>query len=298
MMDSIVLDTESGQISGSLVLPATGGKVPVVLIISGSGPTDRDGNSVGASGRNDSLKLLALALAEAGFASVRYDKRGVGASSGAASREANLRFETYVQDAAAWIDVLSRDERFSGIAVVGHSEGSLIGTLAVKGRPVAAFVSIAGAARNVSAVLRQQLSGKLPADLANSHEAILSSLEKGLPVISVPPQLSLFYRPSVQPYLMSWLRYEPAVEFSELCVPCMILQGDTDVQIPVSEAEALSVAKPDAVLRIIHGMNHVLKLVPMDSARQIASYGDPALPIAPELSDQLVRFLSDSMLTL
>ncbi|MFS2034728.1 alpha/beta hydrolase family protein [Polaromonas sp. CT11-55] len=289
----ISLDTAHGRIAGSLMLPAgSEKKIPLVLIISGSGPTDRDGNSAGVQGKNDSLKMLAQSLADAGFASVRYDKRGVGASAAAMGREADLRLDNFVEDAAAWIDLLASDARFSGVAVVGHSEGSLIGMLAAQGRDVSAFVSIAGAAQGAAAILRQQLAPQLPADLAERNEAILSSLERGEAVGDVPAALAALYRPSVQPYLISWFKRIPALEIKQLRVPCLILQGDTDIQVSIAQAMALGTAKPDAELRIIQGMNHVLKQVPLDPARQIASYGDPALPIAPGLSKSLVRFLS------
>lgn len=289
----ISLDTAHGRIAGSLMLPVSSDKkIPIVLIISGSGSTDRDGNSAGVQGKNDSLKMLAQSLADAGFASVRYDKRGVGASAAAAGREADLRLDNFVEDAAAWIDLLANDARFSGVAVVGHSEGSLIGMLAAQGRAVSAFVSIAGAAQGAASILRQQLASQLPADLAERNEAILSSLERGEAVGDVPAALAALYRPSVQPYLISWFKRIPASEIKKLRVPCLILQGDTDIQVSVAQAMALGAAKPDAELRIIPGMNHVLKQVPLDPARQIASYGDPALPIAPGLSGALVRFLS------
>lgn len=292
----ISLSMSSGQISGSLMLPSGHEKVPVALIISGSGPTDRDGNSRGNPGNNDSLKMLAVALADSGFASVRYDKRGIGASAVPSIPEENLRFETYVQDAAAWIDKLVEDERFSEVIVLGHSEGSLIGMVAANGKPVRAFVSIAGVSSKASTILRQQLKGQLPPDLAARNETILSSLEQGKVVSDIPQILASLYRPSVQPYLISWFRYDPVDQFKKLTVPCLILQGDTDIQVPVSEAKALKEAHPDAELQIIVGMNHVLKLVPADQARQLASYGDPSLPLAPELNKHLVRFLSASAL--
>jgi pimeloyl-ACP methyl ester carboxylesterase len=291
----ISLPTDSGQINGSLLLPAGAEKVPVVLIIAGSGPTDRDGNSAGIAGKNDSLKMLAVSLADAGFASVRYDKRGIGASAAAGPSEADLRFDTYVQDAAAWTGKLASDARFSGVAIAGHSEGSLIGILAANSRPVQAFVSIAGVAQGAASILRQQLHGKLPPDLVDRNEMILSSLEKGQVVSDVPPLLSSLYRPSVQPYLISWFRYVPAQELKKLQLPCLILQGDTDIQVPLSEAKALHDAYPGSELVVIPGMNHVLKLVPTDQTQQIASYGDPNLPLAPELVKSLVRFLSASL---
>ncbi len=289
----ITLSTDTGQIDGSLMLPSHDKKIPVVLIIAGSGPTDRDGNNR-LAGTNNSLKMFATALADAGIASVRYDKRGIGASMSRGVREADLRFETYVRDASLWVAKLNADERFSGVAVVGHSEGSLIGMLASKGQPVSAFVSLSGPAQGASAVLRQQLRGKLPGDLAVRNEAILVSLEKGQVVADVPASLASLYRDSVQPYLISWFKYVPATELKALTIPTLIVQGDTDIQVGVAEAKALKASKPDAELVIIAGMNHVLKSVPADQAKQLASYGDPSLPLADGLSASLVRFLANA----
>jgi pimeloyl-ACP methyl ester carboxylesterase/predicted N-acetyltransferase YhbS len=202
-------------------------------------------------------------------------------------RESDLRFETYVEDAAGWLDLLAADARFSGLAVTGHSEGSLIGMLAAKGRTVKAFVSIAGPAQGASSILRQQLHDKLPPELAERNEAILLALEQGRLVDDTPVQLTSLYRPSVQPYLVSWFRYVPAEEIKGLRIPCLILQGDADVQVPVSEARALKAAAPQAQLQILQGMNHVLKL---------AGDADPAPPLAPELGQRLARFLADAFL--
>lgn len=287
----IALTTDTGQINGSLMLPSHEKKIPVVLIIAGSGPTDRDGNNR-LAGVNNSLKMLATALADAGIASVRYDKRGIGASVTPGVREADLRFDTYVRDAALWVAKLNADQRFSGVAVLGHSEGSLIGMLASKGQPARAFISLSGPAQGASAILRQQLRGKLPGDLAERNEAILVSLEKGQVAQDVPAPLASLYRDSVQPYLISWFKYVPATELKTLTMPTLIVQGDTDIQVGVAEAKALKAAKPDAELVIIEGMNHVLKSVPADHAKQLASYGDPSLPLADGLSASLVRFLT------
>lgn len=148
----VTLETAGGAIHGSLLLLSDGGKAPAVLIVAGSGPTDRDGNSAMLPGRNDSLKLLAEALARAGFASVRYDKRGIGASKAAAKDESQLRFDTYVDDAAAWIAQMKADPRFASVAVIGHSEGALIGMLAAERAGASAYVSLAGVADRKSVV--------------------------------------------------------------------------------------------------------------------------------------------------
>jgi len=286
----INLDTPGGSVAGTLALPAAG-KVPVVLIVAGSGPTDRDGNSAMLPGHNDSLKMLAAALADAGFASMRYDKRGIAASRAAAPDESALRFDTYVDDAAAWIAKLKADPRFSQVAVLGHSEGALIGMLAARQAGAAAYVSVAGVAQRPGAVLRRQLAGKLPPDLAAANERILAAIERGETVADVPPPLAAMYRPSVQPYLVSWMRYDPAHELAALRMPVLIVQGTTDIQVGVDQAELLKAAKPDAVLAVIPGMNHVLKAVPLEPQRQQASYGDPAQPLAPQLMPAIVGFL-------
>jgi pimeloyl-ACP methyl ester carboxylesterase len=289
--EAVTLTTAGGQLAGTLALPVSSAKVPVALIIAGSGPTDRDGNSALAPGHNDSLRMLATALAGNGIASLRYDKRGIGASAAAMTVESALRFDTYVDDAAAWTAKLKADPRFSAVIVIGHSEGSLIGMLAAQRANASAFVSISGIAQSASAILRKQLAGKLPPDLALENERILASLEHGELPGSVPAPLAGLYRPSVQPYLVSWIKYVPADRIAALRMPVLIAQGTTDIQVGVDEAQALKTARPDAVLAIVPGMNHVLKLVPADKQQQDASYGDPTLPLAPQLVGAIVDFV-------
>lgn len=290
--EAIALDTATGQVAGTLQLPAAAaGKPRVALIIAGSGPTDRDGNTPLIPGRNDSLKLLAVALAEEGIASVRYDKRGIAASQASGPPEAEMRFETYVEDAAAWVAKLKADPRFGQVDVIGHSEGSLVGMLAAQQAGAAAFVSIAGVADAAPAIMRKQLAGKLPPDLDKESERILASLEGGTMVEQVPPALAGLYRPSVQPYLISWFKYVPAQRIASLTMPVLIVQGNTDMQVEVAQANALHRAKPDANLAIIPGMNHVFKHVRADAALQAAAYSDPSLRVSPLLVKAVANFL-------
>ena len=285
------LATLTGTLRGTLTTPDTGTRWPVALLIAGSGPTDRDGNTPLISGRNNSLKMLAAALSEAGFASLRYDKRGIAASAPAGPTEAALRFEHYVQDAAAWVRQLAADTRFSSVVLVGHSEGALIGLLAAQQTDARAYVSVAGPAERASTTLRRQLKPQLPPDLAAQNENILTALEAGRTAAEVPAPLQALYRPSVQPYLISWFRHEPRAEMARLRLPCLILQGDMDIQVQVADAQALAAANPACQLDILPGMNHVLKRVAPDRALQIASYGDPSLPLAPDLVQTLSTFL-------
>lgn len=288
---AVSLYTPSGDLHGTELVAEGKGPAPVVLLIAGSGPTDRDGNSKLLGGANNSLKLLAEALAEEGIASVRYDKRGIAASAPAGVREADLRFEQYVDDAAAWVARLKLDPRFSRVTVVGHSEGSLIGMLASKKAGAGSFVSIAGIARPADAVLRDQLKGKLPPALAEESERVLTSLTAGKTVPDADPKLASLYRPSVQPYLISWMRYKPAEIAKTLGIPVLILQGTNDIQVGVEEARALNAAASGSRLVLVEGMNHVLKITSTDPAAQRASYSDPTLPLAKPLVDAIVDFV-------
>lgn len=287
----VELRTATGTLAGSLMMPEGAAKGPVVLLIAGSGPTDRDGNSAGLPGANNSLLMVARGLADAGIASLRYDKRGIAASRAAATNEENMRFEQLIDDAAGWVKMLADDSRFTSVAIAGHSEGSLVGMAAAQTGKVNAFISLAGAGRGVAEVLRSQLAGKLSGEALALAERILSSLERGEAVADVPPGFATLFRPSVQPYLISVFKYRPAEQIARLSIPVLIVQGSTDIQVSVGDAEALKKAKPDAQLLIVQGMNHVLKTVSGTVQEQLPSYSNPALPLAPALMPAMVEFL-------
>jgi pimeloyl-ACP methyl ester carboxylesterase len=286
----ITLDTGTGELFGSLLLPKSDNPVPVVLLISGSGPTDRDGNNTDG-GRNDSLKRLAWVLAKHNIASVRYDKRGVAASLAATPDERNLSIEAYVADAEAWGRKLKSDPRFGQLILLGHSEGALIASLAAPSVDAAGVISLSGSARPVDEVIRQQLSNRLPPPLMLRSNELLDSLKAGKTDQNVPPQLQVIFRPSVQPYLISLFRQDPAAAFAKLKMPALIIQGSNDIQVGVNDARLLKAAKPDAELVVIEGMNHVLRIVPNDVKRQLASYKDPNLPLAAELGSRIIGFI-------
>jgi uncharacterized protein len=279
------------RLHGSLLRPALAHKPLVALIIAGSGPTDRNGNSAALPGRNDSLALLAQGLAQAGVASLRYDKRGIGASAAAMTAEADLRFEHYADDAAAWVERLAADPRFSGVVIIGHSEGASLGLLAAQRSQARAYVSLAGPGRPAAEVLSSQLQGKLPQALVERNGQILQALQRGETVADIPPALAALYRPSVQPYLISWFRVDPAREIARLSMPVAVIQGTTDIQVSVDDARRLAGARPGSQLHLIAGMNHVLKAVPAEPAQQMASYSDPSQPLAPGLIEALTGFL-------
>jgi len=300
--EQITMETPTGTFYGTLALPQSRSSIPIVLIIAGSGPTDRDGNSRLLKGPNNSLKLLAEGLAAHGIASVRYDKRGIGETAramqlaaekaGIQLREEDLSFETYIDDAVQWGKQLRADRRFSSLTVMGHSEGSLIGMVAAQRMRANAFVSIAGAGHPVQQIILEQVKSQLTPELLKTAEDIPNQLVAGNKVEPIPSELNVLFRPSVQPYLISWLRYDPAKEISKLRMPILIVQGTTDVQASLQDAQALVKGNAKATLLLIEGMNHVLKTVPKEPEKQRSSYSDPMLPVAPDLISGISNFVN------
>ncbi len=290
--EALTLTTPTGPIAGTLQMPAARLPVPVALIIAGSGPTDRDGNTPALPGKNNSLRMLADGLAARGIASLRYDKRGIAGSRAAAGAEQDLRFTHYVDDATAWARQLRADSRFSTVTVVGHSEGSLIGMIAAREAQADGYVSIAGAGRKPAEIIAEQLSGQVPEEMLRQSQRVLDQLSRGETPDSVPPALFALFRPSVQPYMISWFQFSPVDEIAKLTIPVLILQGSTDIQITEKDAELLADAHPAARQITIEGMNHVFKAAPADRAEQLRIYSDSTLPIVPRLLEEIGTFIS------
>ena len=285
--ETIALQTSTGNIEGTLLLP-TVEKPTIALIIAGSGPTDRDGNSSGL--KMNYLKMLAEGLYENNIASIRYDKRGIGASVMPGLKEDDLTFSHFISDAELWMDKIMDDSRFGDIVVIGHSEGSLIGMIASQNKNPNKFISIAGPGITMLATLRRQLKDQPPYILSMS-EPILEKLEKGQTVDSVPPLLNSLFRQSVQNYLISVSKYDPLVEISKLKCPVMIVQGTTDIQIEVLDAEKLAESNKNSKLLIIEGMNHILKEAPENRLLNIQTYGNPDLKIKEGLVDSISKYI-------
>lgn len=287
----VTIGEGDGTLYGSYIAPgAWKPSFDAVLILSGSGPTDRDGNQ--ASMKNDSLKMLAQALGEAGIATLRVDKRAIGESAKAAAREEDLRFDTYVDDAKAWLAFLKTQNGVSRVFVIGHSEGALIGAIVAADQQVTGYVSLAGAGLPAADILRRQIkaSPNGPQVLALA-EPTLAKLEKGEMDPAPNALLYSLFRPSVQPYLISWFRFDPRVEIEKVAGRVLIVQGTTDMQVLVEDADALAAARPDAAKAIIEGMNHVLKVAPADKAANAKTYTDPSLPLAPGVVEAITGFI-------
>lgn len=287
----VVLHTATGDLFGTLMLPANFSKGPVALIIAGSGPTDRNGNNPVM--KNESLRMLAQGLATNAIASLRYDKRGIAESKAAMKGEANLRFEDYIKDAQDWIDLLKKDKRFTEVVVIGHSEGSLIGMVAAH-QAADGYVSIAGAGRSADVLLKEQLANQ-PQNIKDISFPIIDSLVQGKTVTNVDPMLYSLFRPDVQPYIISWFRYDPQLEIKKLAIPVLVVQGTNDIQVSTQDAQLLAKANPHAQLVLIDGMNHIFKNVEGDRSVNIATYSNPSLPISDKLVNAIVKFIKQSV---
>jgi hypothetical protein len=284
----VVLKTETGEIEGTLTMPDMKLPVPVALIIAGSGPTDRNGNNPMMT--NNSLKMLSAELAKKGIASLRYDKRGIAASQKAGMKEADLRFEMYINDAIDWVKLLKQNKKFNQVVIIGHSEGSLIGMVASQNENVEKFVSIAGAGQSAGKIIREQLKAQ-PTFVLEQSSPILDELEKGNTVEDVPQMLFSLFRPSVQPYMISWFNYDPQIEIAKLQKPILIVQGTTDIQVSAEDARRLQAAKPSSKMVVVEGMNHIFKNAEADRMKNLETYTQPELPVNTELIKAISSFI-------
>jgi len=291
--ETVTASNSFGTLEGTLERPAGCGAIPVVLMISGSASQDRDGDSPGSPSPIQLTRVLGEALrTQADVATLRYDDPGVGGS--ATAIPANLEeflFDHEIESASAFIEVVRADRRFSSVIVAGHSMGSLVGIVADQTTPIDGFISLAGAGRLVSDLLREQLSDDLtPAQYQELDEA-LKQLEAGELAGPVNPPLDQIIPPVYQPYFISWLQYHPAEEIAAMTAPALIVQGRTDIQVTVGDAEALAAAKPDATLVLVDDMAHTLKQATSSNADQNAAYTDPNVPLAAGLMPPIVTFL-------
>ena len=273
------------EVQGTLLSPKGENQPPLAILIAGSGPTDRDGNQ--ALFKNNSLKYLAEGLAQKGIATFRYDKRVIAQINNATVQEEKMTFEDEVNDALLVVNHFK--DKYKKIILIGHYEGALIGLLVAQKVVVSKFVSISGAG-NSSATLIEEQIGKNAPQLKEESQKIISQLRKGELVDNISPYLAPVFRKSVQPYLISWFKYEPAKEITKLQIPILIVQGTNDLQVEDKEAQLLKEAQPKAQLLLIEGMNHVLKKVKTLEENQ-QSYLNPDLPIPGELVEGIASFI-------
>jgi hypothetical protein len=289
----VTISGPQGTLAGTLVDP--GKDPPAILIIPGSGPTDRDGNNpLGVKG--GVYRQLAEALAAKGVATLRIDKRGMFGSKAAIPDANDVTIAAYAADAHAWVDMLRAKTGRKCVWLLGHSEGSLVALKAAQDSGgICGIILVAGAGRPYGEVIRAQLrANPANAPLLAAGEAAVDQLEAGKRVDSatLPAPLQPLFRDNGQGFLIEAFSYDPAKLVGAIKLPVLILQGDKDLQVAVTDAELLKSAQPAATLKLLPGVNHVLKPVPGDDrAANLATYGNADLPIAPVVGDTIAAFV-------
>jgi hypothetical protein len=282
-----------GTIAGTLSLPKRCGKIPVVLIISGTGQTDRDANGPHGTYTTNAYLMLSDALVnDAKVAVLRYDDIGAGKSvSALPPHYQDFTFDLEVEDAGRWVQKLRADDRFSKVFLAGHSLGSLNGTLIAEHENIDGLISLEGPGRPIAQLLHDQVKNQLTTDELAQFDTALAMLAQGELPGQLPGILGQAIPVSYQPYMASFLKYDPGAELEKLDVPSLIIHGDSDKDVPAIDAEVLHAANPASSLVDIPGMAHMLKQATSTAASQQAARTDPEVPLAVGLSPALSGFL-------
>ena len=267
--------------------------VPLVVIVAGSGPTDRNAN--GPFLNTNAYAMLAWGLAEQGIASLRYDKRGIGMSAGEGGDPTTLTTDLYVADVAAAATALASDSRFSKVILLGHSEGAgHVLQAANRGAPHAGVVMVAGQGRMLADVLHEQFARQADSTTVAAIDSAFARFLRGEDPGEVPPIARPVIVPQYRNFLRSMAAYDPASEARRFAGHLLILQGTTDVQVTMEDAELLHAAQPGATLVRLEGVNHVLKsIASTDLQAQVETYSDPSMPLATTVVPAIARWIED-----
>lgn len=273
-------------VEGTLLAPRQE-TVPLAIIINGSGPIDRNGNEMMT--KNNSAKKLAKALAKKGIATFRYDKRTLKAQQ-LNIDEKDMRFDDFIDDAKAVIKRFSELPNYSSLYIIGHSQGSLVGMIAAQEK-ADGFISIAGAGQTIDSLIVEQIGRQMPG-LEESARTAFNELRANGKVKDYNQGLASLFKKSIQPFMFSWMKYDPQQEIKKLEMPVLIINGDNDLQVNTNEAEKLKAAKPDAELIIIENMNHIYRIIDKnDDIANQKSYNEPQRPISNEMVEQISNFI-------
>src|SRR5438093_7726254 len=279
-------------LGGTLVMPrGASGRVPVAVIIAGSGPTDRNGNSLMGI-RPNSYAQLAWRLAERGIATLRYDKRGMPGTKGTFDMT-KMTLDDFAADARAAAESLAHDSRFSKVVLLGHSEGSALALIAARqGAPVAGVISVSGLGRPLGVVIREQLARQFDDAILVRYDTAMAQYLRGEQPKDVPPQLGPLFVPINLSFMKSLTSFDPPAAIRAVRQLVLIVQGGRDVQVTVADAERLHTAKPDAQLVVVPLANHVLKQATDTTlAGQMPTYQNPTVPIITDVSNAIADWI-------
>ena len=273
-------------IDGTLLIPEQNEANKLAIIIAGSGPTDRNGNQNFLI--NNSLKKLAEELTNNGIATFRYDKRIV-KQIRQGNLDNNIKFDDFINDASDVITHFKTSNQFSEIFVIGHSQGSLVGMIASQDK-VNGFVSLAGTGQNIGDVIIEQINNTAPM-LKEDTEQVVSILKAGKTTNDYPLALSSMFSKDIQPFMISWMAYNPTNIINSLNCPVLIVNGTKDLQVSVKEAELLKRSNDNSNIVIIEKMNHVLIEIEGDDLENSKSYNESFRKISPTLIENITNFI-------
>lgn len=309
--DEVTFDSGGVTIHGTLHRPATGAPAPAALIIAGSGPTDRDGNSRLLPGTVDTLKSVANRLADAGVASLRYDKLGSGKTgvgrygSDPAALGADV-FTGEARDALAYLASRPSVDR-NRLSAYGHSEGALFALQLAAGRTgpaVRAVGLLEPLSRRYLDVISRQLSDQVAAaekagSMSRSDgDALLASLASGIAQVratgtvpaDLPPALQSVLNPGTAKFLQELDRIDPPNLARTLPTdyPVLLTCSDSDIQVSCADVDHLAAGLTSADLTFVRltGVSHVLK---QDPSRDPANY-TAALPFSTAAAQAITAF--------
>ncbi len=280
-------------LAATLTLPrGAAGPIPVAVIIAGSGPTDRNGNSVMGI-RPNSYAQLAWRLAERGIATLRYDKRGLPGTQGTFDIR-QMTLEDFAADARSAAESLARDPRFSRVVLVGHSEGASLALIAARqGAPVAGVVHVSGLGRPLGEVMREQLSRQFDSATLVRYDTAMKYYLRGDQPADVPEHMAMLFVPVNRTYMRSMSAFDPPAAIRAVRQPVLLVQGESDLQATVADAERLHAARPDARLVLMPDVNHVLKhIADRTVTGQMSTYQDPGIPIVPQAVQAIADWIS------
>jgi uncharacterized protein len=321
--DAVTVSMPDMTVYGTLRHPAGQGRsVPGALLIAGSGPTDRNGNSALAAGQIDTLHNLAQALSNDGVASLRYDKLGTGQTGLGpyATDPAKIDMGTFQGEATAALKFLAGQSGIDGshLIVIGHSEGALYAMLLATAAPgtapaVQALGLIEPASRRILDELSEQVhaqadaaasAGKLTAaQAAETTAAIDSAIQEFRATGKVPPDEPPALKPVINAANAHALWQEDAIDPAAVgaklprAMPVLVTCSDADVQVTCQDVDHLMSGLTSAGTKTdyvrLTGVDHVLK---EDTSRTAANY-TRALPFSTQLTSALASFIQENLTT-
>ncbi|MFT8611866.1 MAG: alpha/beta fold hydrolase [Gluconobacter oxydans] len=276
-----------GPLTGTFLNAGSG--TSVVLMIPGSGPTDRDGNSA-LGPKPAPLRQIADGLAKHGISSVRIDKRGMFGSKQAVADGNHVTIADYATDVRNWIAVIRRKAGVRCVWLAGHSEGGLVALASAQGQAdICGLILLSTAGRPLGEVLRGQLHAMPSAQTVLPQiDGAINALEAGhhVHVQTLHPGLRQLFHPAVQNYMIDLFHHDPVALLRAYRGPVLIMQGAADRQVSATEdLPLLKAADPKAQVVLLPNVIHPL------ADLGVAPAADGSLPLDGAVVSDIAEFV-------